>query len=85
MVTGATFETALREKCPDIGDVVYYSSTSDLIAALQAYKIAFVDVSMGTPIETSGSFLQMTGTAPRLGFVVHNPSNSHYLMHGLAL
>ena len=44
MVTGATFETVLREKCPGLGDVVYYSSTSDLIAALQADKIdAFVN------------------------------------------
>lgn len=25
MVTGATFESALREKCPGVGDVVYYS------------------------------------------------------------
>ncbi len=44
MVTGATFETVLREKCPSLGEVVYYSSTSDLIAALQANKIdAFVN------------------------------------------
>lgn len=39
MVIGATFESVLREKCPSVGEVVYYSSTSDLIAALQAGKI----------------------------------------------
>ena len=50
MVTGATFESALREKCPNVGDVVYYSSTSDLIAALRAKKVdAFINsMAVGT-------------------------------------
>lgn len=39
MVTGATFESTLREKCPGVGEVAYFSSTSDLIVALQGHKI----------------------------------------------
>ena len=39
MVTGASFESKLREKCPGVGDVSYYSTTSDLITALQGHKI----------------------------------------------
>ena len=55
----ATFESALREKCPNVGDVVYYSSTSDLIAALQAKKIdAFINsMAVGTLVQNRYSDL----------------------------
>lgn len=44
MVTGATFEGKLREKCPDAGKILYFPSTSDMIAALRAGKIdAFIN------------------------------------------
>ncbi|MDO4797659.1 MAG: ABC transporter substrate-binding protein/permease [Coriobacteriales bacterium] len=61
MVTGATFETALREKCPDVGDVVYYSTTSDLIAALQAHKVdAFINsMAVGTLVQNRYSDLAL--------------------------
>ena len=44
MLTGAAFGDKIREKCPDVGEILYYSSMADLIAALQAGKIdAFVN------------------------------------------
>ena len=44
MVTGATFDGILREKCPDVRQILYFSSTSDMIAALRAGKIdAFIN------------------------------------------
>ncbi|MDO4808191.1 MAG: ABC transporter substrate-binding protein/permease [Coriobacteriales bacterium] len=50
MVTGAPFESALRQKSPEVGDVVYCATTSDLITALQSKKIdAFLNnVAVGT-------------------------------------
>ena len=44
MLTGAPFEDAVREKCPDVGDILYFSTTPDMIAALHAGKVdAFVN------------------------------------------
>lgn len=44
MLTGAPFEDAVREKCPDIGKILYFSTTPDMIAALHAGKVdAFVN------------------------------------------
>lgn len=39
MITGAPFEEAVREKCPSIEGVYYFTSTPDMIVALRAGKI----------------------------------------------
>ena len=43
MLTGAPFEELVREKNPDVGDMMYFSTTADMQLALKAGKIdAFV-------------------------------------------
>ena len=39
LLTGASFENQLREKCPNVGDISYFSTMSDMITALREKKI----------------------------------------------
>lgn len=39
LLAGAPFESKVREKCPNVGEILYYSTMSDTIAALRGKKI----------------------------------------------
>lgn len=39
LLAGAPFESKIREKCPNVGEILYYSTMSDTIAALRGKKI----------------------------------------------
>ena len=39
LLAGAPFEIKVREKCPKVGEISYYSTMSDMLAALRGNKI----------------------------------------------